>query len=96
MKTIWILLAMLVSTGVGAQSRPTTTAMNCAQASALVKAGGGVVLNTGPYTYDRYVSGSGFCGRGETTEPAWVPTADSGQCFVGYRCRGQAQRQSSR
>ena len=24
---------------------------------------------------------------GETTEPAWVPTSDSPQCFVGYRCR---------
>jgi hypothetical protein len=48
---------------------------------------GAVVLSTGRFAYDRYVSGGAYCVIGETTEPAWVATADNPQCLVGYRCR---------
>ena len=69
-----------------AQSRPLTTRMSCAQAKGLVASQGAVVLNTGPLTYDRYVGSSSACALGEVMEPAWVPTADSAQCPIGYRC----------
>jgi hypothetical protein len=70
-----------------AQPRPSTTAMSCAQATGLVASRGAVVLGTGGYTYDRFVSDQRFCLRTETTEPMWVPAGDTPQCFVGYRCR---------
>jgi hypothetical protein len=91
-----IFLTTVFAHGALAQARPLSTAISCAQASGLVNSGGSVVLSTGPYTYDRYVSSGRFCGTAETTEPAWIPTVDTQQCFVGYRCRGLAQRQSSR
>jgi hypothetical protein len=87
---------VLLSTGASAQSRPVTTAMTCSQAAGLVASRGAVVMNTGPHTYDRYVSGGNFCALGEFADPAWVPSADSQQCFVGYRCVSRAFRQSSR
>ena len=61
--------------------------MTCRAARQLVASRGAVVLSTGPYAFDRYVSSSLFCVRGETTEPAWIATADTPQCFVGHRCR---------
>ncbi|WP_377035455.1 hypothetical protein [Microvirga sp. GCM10011540] len=64
-----------------------TQAMSCNEAAGLVRSQGAVVLHTSPTTYDRYVSGPGMCLLDQTTEPAWVRTADSTQCFVGYRCR---------
>ncbi|HEY7384919.1 MAG TPA: hypothetical protein VH743_14725 [Beijerinckiaceae bacterium] len=70
-----------------AQPRPSTLAMSCGQAASLVAAAGGIVLGTGGFTYDRFVAHRGFCLRSEHDEPAWVPTADTPQCFVGYRCR---------
>jgi hypothetical protein len=60
--------------------------MTCAQAAGIVRAQGSIVLRTSPTTYDLYVSGPGFCLRDKTTKPAWVPTADTPQCFVGYTC----------
>ncbi|WP_210381301.1 hypothetical protein [Microvirga zambiensis] len=69
-----------------AQSRPLTTRMSCSQAKGLVAAQGAIVLSTGPLTYDRYVRTSSACALGEVIEPAWVPTADSAQCPIGYRC----------
>lgn len=51
------------------------------------------MLGTGRYTYDRYVAHAGYCGIGETTQPAWVPTRDARQCFIGYTC-GQDNRGS--
>ena len=69
-----------------AQSHPLTSRMSCAQAQGLVASQRGIVLNTGPFTYDRYVAGYGSCAGGETLDPAWVPTADTAQCPIGYRC----------
>jgi hypothetical protein len=44
------------------------------------------VLGTGPHTYDRYVAHQGFCGLDQVTDPAYERSADTPQCFVGYRC----------
>ena len=70
-----------------AQPRLSTTAMSCNQAAGLVAYSGAIVLGTGGYTYDRFVSDGRFCLRTEATDPAWVPAGDTPQCFVGYRCR---------
>jgi hypothetical protein len=91
---LFILLAGAFATGASAQTRPLSTTMSCAQASSLVNSSGGIVLSTSAYAYDRYVSSGRFCGTSEMTEPAWIATRDTQQCFVGYRCRGLAQRQS--
>ncbi len=69
-----------------AQSHPLTLRMPCAQAQGLVASQRGIVLNTGPLTYDRYVGSYGSCALGENLDPAWVPTADTAQCPIGYRC----------
>ena len=78
----------LISAGADAlaQSHPLTLRMSCAQAQGLVASQRAIVLNTGPLTYDRYVGSYGSCTIGETLDPAWVPTADTAQCPIGYRC----------
>jgi hypothetical protein len=81
------LAAGLISTSAVAQPRPSTVDMRCAQAAGIVAARGAIVLGTGGFTYDRFVSDRRFCAITETTEPAWVPAADTPQCFVGYRCK---------
>ena len=68
------------------EGRPSTTAMSCNQARALVSARGAIVLATGARTYDRFVSNAGLCSLGEIAEPAFEPSAENPQCFVGYRC----------
>ena len=78
-----------------AQSRPDTTRMSCAAARALVTARGAIVLGTGsslydrnaPALYDRYVVSRAYCSSTQVIEPAFVPTADNRQCFIGYTCR---------
>ena len=80
------LVLVSTSTVAWAQSHPLTLRMSCAQAKGIVASQRGVVLNTGPLTYDRYVGSYGSCTAGETLDPAWVPTADTAQCPIGYRC----------
>ena len=78
-----------------AQSRPDTTRMSCAAARALVTRQGAIVLGTGhslydhnaPSLFDRYVVSRAYCMSTQVTEPAFVPTADNRQCFIGYTCR---------
>jgi hypothetical protein len=89
-------LLLLMGSEAWSQGRPVSTTLTCSRAAGLVASQGAVVLGTGVYSYDRYVSGSNHCGLGETTEPAWIPTVDNPQCFVGYQCRQRFQRQSSR
>jgi hypothetical protein len=69
-----------------AQSHPLTLRMSCTQAQGLVASQRAIVLSTGPVAYDRYVGSYGYCALGETLDPAWVPTADTAQCPIGYRC----------
>ena len=44
-------------------------------------------MSTGPFGYERVVRHSGFCEADMTTSPAYLPSRDRSQCFVGYRCR---------
>ncbi|HEX2727022.1 MAG TPA: hypothetical protein VHN20_14480 [Beijerinckiaceae bacterium] len=81
------LAAACIVTSVAAQPRPSSVAMTCPQAASLVASRGAIVLGTGGYTYDRFVAHRGFCLITEMTEPAWIPTRDTPQCFVGYRCK---------
>jgi hypothetical protein len=69
-----------------AQSHPLTLQMSCYGARELVATQGAIVLNTSATTYDRYVGAAGQCVRGEVLEPVWVPTADTNQCPIGFRC----------
>lgn len=78
-----------------AQPRVSTTGLPCGQAQAIVQSQGAVVLGTGGATYDRFVASQAFCERDETTRPAFVPTLDTPQCPVGYRCV-QAERRPGR
>lgn len=91
MSVIAFLAFMVMTSGVLAQSHPLTLRMSCAQAQSLVTSQRTIVLNTSPLTYDRYVGSYGYCALGETLEPARVPTADSSQCPIGYRCISRNQ-----
>jgi hypothetical protein len=73
---------------VSAQSRPLTTNMTCQQAQNLVLSRNSVLLNTGPTTYDTFVSGSIGCSTSVGTFPAWVPTRDDPQCALLVCRRG--------
>lgn len=84
------LILPLAATDADAQPRPSTVAMTCAQAAGLVASRGAIVLGTGGFTFDRFVTDRRFCAINQTTEPAWAPTADTPQCFVGYRCKEPA------
>lgn len=83
------LIALLAPAAAGAQGRPDTLRMSCAQAAALVWGAGAIVLGTGPNLYDRFVTSRAFCERDEQTDPRWLPTADNPQCFIGYKCERQ-------
>ena len=80
-------LILALTASAAAQPRLSSVHMSCRQAAGLVASHGAVVLGTGGATYDRFVTDQRFCLRTEVTEAAWVPTADTPQCFVGYRCK---------
>lgn len=61
--------------------------LTCGEARNLVRSRGSIVLDIGPHRYGRFVSSRRFCARGMEAEPAYIPTADRRQCFVGYRCQ---------
>ena len=48
---------------------------------------GAVVLDTSPQTYARFVRSGAECLVGQFPEPAWVPSSNNPQCFIGYRCK---------
>lgn len=77
---------MLVQQQRPAGDRALASMLSCRGAAALVEQKGAVALSTGRFTFDRYVRDQSFCDRGETIEPAWAPTADNPQCFIGYTC----------
>ena len=81
-----LVASTLLSANALAQSSPMVPAMNCGQANYLVASHGAIVLGTGRYTYDRYVRSQAFCFPTQYVRPAWVPAADTSQCFVGYTC----------
>lgn len=84
-------LVFLASAGF-AQSLPDSLTMSCESARQLVSQRGAVVLASGPVIFDRYVSTGLSCDPTQMTRPAWVPTKDTRQCFVGYRCTDRVPR----
>lgn len=76
------LLAFTAPAAAQTQSR----SFSCAEAAALVRTRGAVVLATSPTLYDRYVRDRSFCLYDQDTRPEWVPTRDNPQCFIGYSC----------
>jgi hypothetical protein len=69
-----------------AQGRPSTLAMTCGQARGFLSAQGAAVLGTGGHTYDRFVRDRSFCEPTQITRNAFVPTRDTPDCPIGYRC----------
>lgn len=80
-------IASFMAEHAAAEARPDTNRMTCAASQALVIKHRAIVLGTGPSLFDRYVSSRAHCTSGDLTEPAFVPTADDRQCWVGYTCR---------
>lgn len=74
------------------QVQGSSTSLTCGQAAGLVRARGAVVLGTGGYTYDRFVSDRRFCQPTEGVRPAFAPTRDNPACFVGYTCYEPSRR----
>jgi hypothetical protein len=82
------LAAMLASASI-AGARPNTTTMSCAEAAATVARAGVIVLSTGEFTYQRFVSGIGHCMPRQTTGPGVARTRDNPSCPVGFICTRQ-------
>ena len=80
-------LALALASPAMAQSRPSTVDRSCEASRALVARNGAIVLGTGGHTYDRFVASRNFCQYDELLDPAFVPSGDTAQCFVGYRCK---------
>ena len=95
MISILAVVAMSIAATSTSLSRPNTRKMTCSSAQALVAKNGGIVLGTGPSSfdrhapegYDRYVSSAAHCLPRQTTEPAFVPTIDYNACHIGHTCR---------
>jgi hypothetical protein len=60
--------------------------MSCAGAASFVAARGAVVIGTGGDTFERAVTGQGFCIHGQETRPLFSPTRDNRACLIGYYC----------
>ncbi|WP_434053604.1 MAG: hypothetical protein RDA78_01475 [Roseibium sp.] len=73
--------------GAYAQARPDTRQLTCAQAQALVKQRGSVVMTTGPTTFDKFVATSNYCSPdAKMLRPKFAPTKDNNKCAVGNQC----------
>jgi hypothetical protein len=86
MKTILSLLVVLAGSSAFA-GYDYTTNMTCRQARHIVQSEGAVVLYTSADIYDRYVSMQSYCATAEYLKPAWIPTRDTNECYVGYTCQ---------
>ena len=88
---IMIAISLLLAAGGPALAqRASTPSMSCRAAATLVARHGAVVLGTGPDLYDRYVANETFCPIGYYAKPAFLPTRDNAQCYVGYYCSGSS------
>ncbi|WP_422374747.1 hypothetical protein [Roseibium sp.] len=90
LKTVPAAVAVLLLTvsATSAQSgRPDTRQMTCAQAQALVKQRGSVVMTTGATTFERFIADASYC-RPITNQVRanFAPTRDDPKCAVGFRC----------
>ena len=85
-------LFLVLTLGAVANARPFTQDMSCREARHLVRAYGAIVMNyayhpQAGWLYERFVSNGSYCAAGESTEAAWVMTANKRSCFIGYVCR---------
>ncbi len=58
----------------------------CPGLQAMMRSQGVVLLPTGGGNAQRYVRDQAYCDSGQEANPAWVPTSDNPQCFIGYTC----------
>lgn len=80
-------LICLASVGpAAAQARNVTSRMTCADATAIVRREGSIMLGIGGAS-ERLVRDRSFCDAAEIAELRFVPTRDNPQCPVGYRCK---------
>ena len=77
----------LTATVAAAQVGPPTSQRTCGANRQLVMKEGAVVLDTSPSTYARFVRSGAECLVDQFPEPAWVPSSNNPQCFIGYRCK---------
>ncbi|MCB8822701.1 hypothetical protein [Microvirga rosea] len=77
----------LTATSAAAQVGPPTSQRTCGANRQLVMKEGAVVLDTSPSTYARFVRSGAECLVDQFPEPAWVPSSNNPQCFIGYRCK---------
>ena len=75
------------ATAAVAQVAAPTSQRTCGANRQLVMKEGAVVLDTGPSTYARFVRSGAECTVDQFPEPAWVPSSNNPQCFIGYRCK---------
>jgi hypothetical protein len=88
MRSVLTVLALvLAATAATAQVGPPTSQRTCGANRQLVMREGAVVLDTGPTTYARFVRSGAQCLVDQFPEPAWVPSSNNPQCFIGYRCK---------
>jgi hypothetical protein len=81
----------LLPTEARAIQRYTSTSMTCAEIKATLGRDGAAIMRhqsprTGILLYDRYVKNRSFCPVGQTTERAYIPSADRKSCPVD-RCK---------
>ena len=82
-----VTLVASVSAAYAQAGRPDTRQMTCAQAQALVKQRGSVVMTTGPTTFDKFVATSNYCSPdAKMLRPKYAQTKDNKQCAVGNQC----------
>lgn len=84
---IGVMCAVVGRASPAVAQRASTLDMTCPEAQAVVSRNRGIVLGTGGATYDRFVRDRGACEVTEITIPAYAPTRDTPDCFIGYRCR---------
>lgn len=79
---------LIVSTSLAsAGGRPDTRSMTCAQAQSFVQQNGAVVMATGDYTFDRFVTTQAYCLLEETAKIIYAPTLDAAECPVAFYCK---------
>jgi hypothetical protein len=83
---ILLAAAAMLSFQAVALAVPSSLELTCRQAASLVTSKGAVVLSTSHGVYDRYVSVSSYCETALVAMPAWIPTKDSAECYVGFYC----------
>ncbi|QRM36176.1 hypothetical protein JO965_46385 (plasmid) [Microvirga sp. VF16] len=86
-KLLSALALTAIATAATAQVGPPTSQRTCSANRQLVLREGAVVLDTGPSTYARFVRSGAECTIDQFPEPAWVPSSNNPQCFIGYRCK---------